>query len=144
MGAWGYHIFEGDSACDGLCDINSSDNISEILGSFLNTVIENADDYIEEDDAGYALAAAAVIDSKLNGIDFSIVTEEGDEMSGLNEAVALLDTEDAQQLASKAAEAIYLIVGDNSELSELWQESEDFDIWSSGLKNMADRLNGTV
>ena len=144
MGAWGYHIFESDSACDGICDLIGADNIAEEIGSFLDAVIENAGDYIDADDAGYALAAAAVVDSRLNGVDYSIVSGEDGEVSELGEAVDLLDAGDAERLAQKAAEAVSFIIGDNSELAELWQESEEYDVWSSGLKNMADRLNGTL
>jgi len=49
-----------------------------------------------------------------------------------------LQVEDA--LLQKAKEAIDMILGDKSELKELWEEVDEYDVWSSEVLDLKDRL----
>jgi hypothetical protein len=44
-------------------------------------------------------------------------------------------------LAESARGAIDRIVGENSELNELWEDTDDYDAWVEDVKNLRDRLD---
>ncbi len=78
MGAWSHRIFDDDITLDCLCELNESGDIVNDMKSFLREALEYADDYLDYDIGAYGLAAACVIDAKLNGIEMELLSEADD------------------------------------------------------------------
>lgn len=133
MGAWGYRVFEDDCTLDALAELTESDSPVKVMHGFFKTVLKS--EYVEYDDACNALAAAAVIDSVLNGISHN----EDDEEYG--EFVGSLKPGQAQDLKKDAARAVERILAEESELKELWEENEqDYENWRKELTGIRKRL----
>lgn len=145
MGAWNYQVFCDDMSCDAMYDIMDSENLFETLQEFLDEAIGLEDDYLESDVAGYALAAAATIDSVINGPAWDILTDmenvEDTEYAGFfknNEE----HKEELKGLCKKAVKALGIILGEESELRELWEENEElYPSWKSGILKLKERLS---
>ena len=68
MGAWNYGVFDDDTACDALTDLKASSDIIADIEKYFDDVIQA--EYVDYDEAQYALASAAVIDSVINDISY--------------------------------------------------------------------------
>lgn len=137
MGAWGYRIFQDDTSLDALNELLKSENVSADIERFLNGVISSGGEYMDYDICLYAMTAAAVIDGALNGVDFSLLTEEDGGIDGFKR----LCGGDYSHLREKAALALELICGDNSETAELWEENEElFPLWKENIDKIRARL----
>jgi hypothetical protein len=130
MGAWGYESFENDSALDWVAELARSDNHS-ILTSALAALL-TTDDYIDVDESSAAIAAAEVV-AALKGHPHPTVP---DAVSTWVQAHPLALDRDLQEQAIQAI----LRVEQESELQELWAESEDYEQWKSSLQNLRSRL----
>lgn len=130
MGAWGYESFENDSALDWVIELAHSDNRS-VLTSALAAPL-TTDNYIDVDESSAALAAAEVV-AALKGHPHPALP---DVVSAWVQAHPLAVDRDLQK---QAIEAI-LRVEQESELQELWAESEEYDQWKGSLQNLRSRL----
>ena len=127
MGAWGLLFDENDDAADWLGEFGDEPSWSSI-----DKALAAADaDYVEAPDASAALAAAEVV------------------AAGLNQPSARLDPEItawAVQQANEAggrrqqASAALVRIRDDSELSELWQESDEYLDWQTSVNETLARL----
>jgi len=93
------------------------------------------DEYLEAPEASIALAAAEVL-ARLCGNpgEKNSYTEAADkwvESAQLKPTVELLD---------KAQAAIARILGENSELKELWEDSDQYDAWQASIDNLRTRV----
>ncbi len=137
MGAWGYGHFEDDSALDFMADIEESSNPKKVIGNTFEKAI--AADYIESDEGTAVVVAAAYVDGQINGTKFS----GGDQAEPLS-----VDTfanrhrdVDLSDLRKNAVQALNKVLGENSELKELWEENEeDFPLWKQGIQLLIKRL----
>lgn len=131
MGAWGINNFDNDDALDWFdyfCDKPSK----ELLQDAFASVLEVGDDYLEATEAANALVAAEVVaslkDSPASNLPEHI--EEG--LNNLNvkiNDVLILN-------AIKSAER----VKSDSELKELWEETDNFQEWNSIVDDLINRL----
>ena len=130
MGAWGTSPFEDDGGLDFLYLINESPS-EDILDEAFNHVIENEDDYIDTDICSSALMAGEVIatvygnpSTKYNGqMEFDFES---------------LKNQISDDLIEKGIKAISIVKNsENSELRELWEESED---WIAEVENLIERM----
>jgi hypothetical protein len=131
MGAWGIKNFENDSALDWLGDFSENQN-AEFIEETLLVVLEN-EDYLEVDDCSYALAAAEIL-AALNHHKSSDFPEEG------LEEILSIHVENLTELKELAKTTI-LKIKSNSELKELWEESEEYDQWVAVLDDLGKRLS---
>jgi hypothetical protein len=93
-------------------------------------VIE-ADDYVDGSDGEEAVAAAEVVAKLLGrGTQTDAYTEDVDTW------VASVGIAPSSELIAKAMHVLDLIVGDQSELAELWDEGHDSDEWRSGIARL--------
>lgn len=128
MGAWSHEPFGNDDALDWVYQLEDVKDES-VLARVFNRAIENQDDYLEADD-GFVIVAAAEVVAKLLG--------KGTQQDGYTEQVDAwvksVDFQPSADLLAKAQTALDLVLGEESELNELWAEAEDRDNWRSSVE----------
>ena len=132
MGAWGYNIFENDSALDFIWEIEEAEDCLGLITEVFTLGISA--DYLDEDDCSNILTAAAVIDSAL------FKTEYNDAEGAFDEIVEKIDVKTASKLKNLAASALEAVLGEKSELRDLWSESPDYDNWKKSITDIIERL----
>ncbi|NBA74009.1 DUF4259 domain-containing protein [Emticicia sp. ODNR4P] len=138
MGAWGYKYYEDDDAFDFMDEIEASENPKELIEDALDTALES--DYIDTTEGNAVIVSATYIDSQTNGTKFS-ESETGDilDVDSFPDRNPNIDLSD---LKEKAVIALEKILGEDSELKELWQENEeDYPFWRKGIEKLIERLN---
>ncbi|MGB5581066.1 MAG: DUF4259 domain-containing protein [Woeseia sp.] len=130
MGAWGIGHFENDDACDWAYDLEESRSLQPIIDALSG--VEASSDYLESPDACIGLAAAE-----------AIAATRGKPSGDLPESVAAIVGEIAStvdaSLVARATAAVIRIRAD-SELKELWEETDDFAEWQSRVDDLLQRL----
>jgi hypothetical protein len=132
MGAWGADSFENDDASDWLADFCEGPE-TEATSAALSTVSEMAvADYLEAPDCCVAIAAAEVV-----------AAQKGAPNASLNDEAKIclktLESKADRGLVSLALKALERIKT-NSELKELWDESENPAEWYQAVGNLESRL----
>lgn len=135
MGAWGTGFFENDDALDWKGDLLDSSTLSIIEETLSASA---AEEYIEADLASQALAAAEIV-AALNGRPGMEIRNEAGEVEDL---VEWLKTQNEQvphlrQLALTVVEKIKT----ESELQELWAETDELQQWTELVNDLQSRLN---
>ncbi|MFO0860242.1 MAG: DUF4259 domain-containing protein [Phycisphaerales bacterium] len=133
MGAWGTSAFDNDDACDWAYDLASVEDFSLIESAFDS--VESADDYLEAPDACIALAACEVL-ARANGgggikNSYTEAVDKWVDQHKLRPSKALID---------RARSVITRVLGENSELRELWDESDGAKGWRDGVEDLRRRL----
>jgi hypothetical protein len=135
MGAWASDSFGDDDACDWAYELEDCNDLSFIEAT-LDRVLETADCYLEAPDASRAIAAVEAI-ARLQG--------NWGERSPYSEAVdkwvEKTKLTPSKVLVLKAHRAIERILSKQSELLELWQESEEFENWRTAVRALRSRVN---
>jgi Domain of unknown function (DUF4259) len=130
MGAWSIEHFDNDAALDWLYDFSMDPSV-QVLEDTFNVVVDAADDYIETDDGAAVLAAAEVI-AAAKGKKSTAYPEDTEVFSSLRISL---------ELVAKALQAIDIVSRqDNSELKELWQESDEYEDWQKAVSELKERL----
>lgn len=129
MGAWGVTVFENDDASDWLANLEKSEGHSLIYDA-LRAVV-NAE-YAEAPDCEAALAAAEIV-AALRGLPHKSLPEEA---TAWVEEDHSLPPPDLLTLARQAV----VRVRSESELKDLWAESEELEDWLKGLAELERRL----
>ena len=128
MGAWSHEPFGNDTACDWAYGLDEQRDFS-LVAKAIQAVLDNGSDYLDSDLASEAIAAAEVLAKALGrGTQTDSYTEEVDAW------VKSIGAIPSQDLLSKANGALTRIMGPDSELRELWEESDDFGSWESSVK----------
>ncbi|MFL9878019.1 DUF4259 domain-containing protein [Herbaspirillum rhizosphaerae] len=135
MGAWSHESFGNDDACDFASDLLEVKDLS-LLEEALDAVVEIGNDYLEAPEASRAIAAAEIV-ARLQGNwgirdAYSETADSWVEKAGLRPDSTLVQ---------KADEAIERILIEPSELLELWQESENSDLWMNSVRDLRSRLS---
>jgi len=130
MGAWGVGNFDNDTALDWVYDLEEYED---------TTLIEQTLDAIDEEDidassAEEALIAIEVIARLLGNFKDDAYGEDVDKWVKAN------PHEVSDELLEKAKKTIVLILGENSELRELWEETNDYQSWIDVVKELYGRL----
>lgn len=129
MGAWGVGAFENDDASDWALDLAESDSLSNLASAFCETT---AVDYLEAPESCIALAAAEVV-----------AALRGKPVAGLPSEVAnwvvSKRTRLTPELVEAALQSLQRVRAD-SELKELWEETEAYASWVSTLDDLQHRL----
>lgn len=129
MGAWGIKTFENDDASDWVYDLEKTSDLS-----LLRQTLELADcDYLEAPDGCNILAACEVILALMGKAGSGLPDEV---TSWLSKNASL----DATPLAGPAKASLARVLSQDSELKELWEETDDFQTWESGVLNIKSRL----
>ena len=132
MGAWGSGSFENDDASDWIADF-CDDPDEGLISDALSTVAEmGADEYLEAPDCSVGLAAAEVV-AALKGAPNPDMPDEA------KECISKLKIKAEPGMISLASRAVEWIKT-NSELKELWDESENPAEWYAAVATLETRL----
>ena len=130
MGAWGIGHFDNDDAGDWVWELEDAQSLGPVEEAI--AAAEAATDYLEAPDATIALAAAEVIAAALG--------KPADDLPESAAAVvAVLPHAPSPDLVARAR-AVVERVGADSELRELWEETDDFAAWQSKVADLLQRL----
>ncbi|MCH4887410.1 DUF4259 domain-containing protein [Acidaminobacter sp. JC074] len=136
MGAWGYKSFENDDAVDFLDDLSETRNTKSIIKVFDKTTHEP--DYLEAPLCSEALAAAELVclitEGEVEALPSSVIDWYKSGLGLFKRSVKFSPAD-----IKKAAYAVEKIINE-SELKELWEESEDFGKWKKNNEDLVNRL----
>ena len=107
MGSWGHKPLENDSAADLASSFNESKNTNVLEHVFDAINALNVDQYLEAPEAEAAVAAAQILQN--------LTPDE-------------IKEDDRNRLISKSNIALKRVL-ENSELKELWSESDEYKDW---------------
>ncbi len=129
MGAWSIEHFDNDAALDWLYDFSMNPSVHALEETF--KAVADTADYIESDDGSAVLAAAEVI-AAVKGKKSTAYPEDTEVFSRLSIS---------PELIARALQAIDVVSRqDNSELKELWQESDEYEDWQQAVSELKERL----
>ena len=135
MGAWGFGSFDNDDAADFLSEVTDSGDVS-LLREVIANVLSSTE-YVEAPDASQAIVAAEVVAAALGRPTAAAQQEE--KLSGWLKRVR--PDVDAS-LVAEASDALTRILAPNSELRELWEDSDDFAEWRASVAELRQQLQG--
>ncbi len=135
MGTWGVNAFENDTALDWVWELEESEDLSVVMAALEGPLADDADEYLEAPVCEMALAAAEIV-AALKGNPPEKLPLEADDWVKRNRGRLKVD----QELIETAHDAIARVVAD-SELRELWDESEELAAWEKALESLQKRLN---
>lgn len=131
MGAWGYGIFENDETMDWQADLVRSEGLDMLRESIERAV---GDEDMEAQTASIALGAIAV----LAAIQEQAPNAEFEHMEEL-QAWIHRHRGTGTELNGKARQVIQQIL-EQSELKELWEETDEYAEWESTVTGLGERL----
>lgn len=131
MGARDTGTFDNDTACDWSYGLEETDDL-DLVKSAIAAVLETGDEYLDSDLASEALAACEVI-ARLKGNwgAQNPYTETVDKWVRVHPLIPSPD------LVVRANEAIDRVLGENSELPELWEGNEE---WLAAVEDLRRRV----
>ena len=132
MGAWGADSFENDDASDWLADFCDAPDTALILNALSTVAAMDGGEYLEAPDCSVGIAAAEVV-AALKGAPNTLLPDDA------KNCFSKLAIKGDPSLAAVALKAIERIKT-NSELKELWDESETPDEWYQAVNNLEERL----
>lgn len=134
MGAWSHEPFGNDTAADWAYGLDNAKDFS-YLESALDRVLENVNDYLDASDSEEAVAAVAVIAKMLGkGTQADAYTESVDIW------VAAMQEMPPPALIDKARRVLARVTAGDSELLELWEESDDSRAWHESMASLRSAL----
>ena len=136
MGAWGEQPFDNDDAGDWGYEFDGADEATgmALLADALD--LGAAGDYVESPEGSTAVAAAEVLSCMLDHRAIPDSPYGEDPASWVRATGARPDDE----LVAAALAALDRVRSDNSELAELWAESDDDGAWRDSLARIETRL----
>ena len=135
MGAWAEDTFGNDTACDWIGGFLEDPGLP-VVQSSIQAVLDE-EDYLDSDFACECLAACEVI-ARLQG-KWGVRNEYSEELDSWIEANP---TTVPAELKAAALAAIERILGDDSELPELWDEEGRNDDWHNAMDDLLQRVRG--
>ncbi|HSM83145.1 MAG TPA: DUF4259 domain-containing protein [Nodosilinea sp.] len=136
MGTWSVDAFGNDDAADWAFELADSADLSLVEAAIDGALAEG--DYLDAPEAAIALAATEVL-ARLNGQwgDRNAYTAPADAW------VEQIEVRPTPELLGRARAAIDRILGADSEMAELWQDSDDYEAWLASVQDLRSRLGDT-
>jgi len=135
MGAWAEDTFGNDTACDWVGTFLDDPGLPAAK-SAIEAVLQ-ADDYLDSDEACDCLAACEVL-ARLQGR-WGVRNAYSEELDKWIEANP---TPVPENLKASADSAIERILGEDSELPELWDEGGRNEAWHRAIDDLRQRIRG--
>lgn len=137
MGTWAVDAFGNDYAQDWAEDLQETSNLDAVENT-LDTALDNGGDMLEAPFAAEALVAIEVL-ARLQGKGGarSDDSETVDQWVEQRKPKAKLRTD----LAAKAVLVIERVLSEQSELRELWADSEHFEEWRAAVEELKARIH---
>ena len=128
MGTWSHEPFGNDTAIDWAYELQNTQDFV-LVEQAIQRVLDCGPEYLDADLAVEAVAATEIIAKALGrGTQSDAYTKEVDAWLKSISAVP------TSTLRSNAHQAMSRILGSDSELKELWEESEDLESWQSSVR----------
>jgi len=136
MGAWGVLAFDNDQACDWAAGLKKVNDLSLVMRAFAGVGASDDDEYLDADKATKALAACEVL-ARLKGNPGykNPYTQDVDAW------VAAHPMEVVPGIIVRADAVIDRVLGDQSELRQLWDEGDAAE-WRQAVEDLRRRLRG--
>ncbi|ALN61578.1 hypothetical protein GLA29479_693 [Lysobacter antibioticus] len=134
MGAWGISTFDNDDAADWLADLSDHQSLALVRETIAAAL--DADDYLEAPEASTALAACELIAAAIGRPSAAARKQET-----LTRWIAHRKPSPDTALIADALRAIDRVLGPESELRELWEETEDYAAWQADVVQLRSRLS---
>ncbi len=131
MVAWAHGSFDNEDALDWVSELECAEDTEPISEAF-DTVLE-ADDYLEVSEASMGIAAAEVVAALIG----KPAVKLPDEVSSW-----LVGKKAPKPVLVKKARLVVKRILKDSELKELWAESEDLAKWQREVEGLLHRLSG--
>lgn len=133
MGAWDYGIFDDDTALDLSCELQETPDPETFFKVAFETAMHA--EYLDYDECHAVTVSAAYIDHLLNGTPYN---DEENMRSFKTKFPGLLLID----LKPLAVSALGVVLGETSELQELWAENEDlYPKWKGNIQSLIGRLS---
>lgn len=134
METWSHESFGNDTANDWAYELEDATDFS-VIEAALQVALDEGDEYLDADLAMEAIAAVEVIAKRLGkGTQSDVYTEKVDQWL---ETISEQPRDDLLSLAKRVLERI---VADDSELKELWLESDEYELWLGNIQQLKDAL----
>lgn len=130
MGAWGYGNLENDTVLDWVADLLETEDTSLITESIEMVLDDSA--YLDADTATIAIGAIEILAALHDKPGAEEYDEELAEWIGEHKG-------QGTNLLRQARDALDKILSD-SELKDLWEESDDFENWVTTINALKNRL----
>ncbi len=141
MGAWSIDSFGNDDACDWAYELEESDDIT-LVERAINAVVAEGAEYLDAPMAAEAIAAIEVIAClQGNWGERSSSNSVNPFSKNADEWVKKHQLQLPPALSQKAHRAIERILAENSELNDLWQESEKYEAWVASVNELKRRVD---
>lgn len=135
MGTWSHESFGNDTANDWAYELEDATDFS-VIEAALQVALDEGDEYLDADLAMEAIAAVEVIAKRLGkGTQSDVYTEKVDQW------LETISEQPSDGLLSLAKRVLERIVADDSELKELWLESDEYELWLGNIQQLNDALN---
>lgn len=137
MGAWDYGIFDDDTAYFFQEEIEA--NPKEFFQQSFQTAIDA--DYLEYDECQMVTVSAAYLDNYINETKYRTDCDEDNDMGNVNLFRSLYQGPSLDNLRTIAVQALRIVIGEESELNELWAENEElYPKWKGSILALIARL----
>ncbi|WP_411850244.1 DUF4259 domain-containing protein [Stenotrophomonas sp. LGBM10] len=133
MGAWAADSFGNDDAADWVCDLDDHSGLALVREALADVL--GAEDYVEAPEASKALAAIEIIAAGL-GRPTAAFTADEDAVAWVAKVKPAIDA----ALVKDALKAIERILADDSELRQLWEESDSAEEWLQEVATLRSAL----
>ena len=133
MGAWGSDSFDNDDASDWIADFCEAPHPTLVVKALLAVANVDASEYLEAPDCSVGIAAAEVVAAVKGAPNVNLSYDAKNCLSSLK-------IEAEPSLVRLALKTIARIKT-NSELKELWDESEKREEWYQALSDLEGRLH---
>ena len=133
MGTWGPNSFENDTASDLLDQIRGLDqpaDQAEAVRELFGKVFAVGKEYLDADEASAAVAGAEIVAAALGQ-----AKEGATAPFDLAASFKFYDDTVGMALAS-----VKRVTADESELAELWDETDEADVWRDSIADLTSRL----
>ncbi|WP_291519399.1 DUF4259 domain-containing protein [Acidovorax sp.] len=133
MGTWSHEPFGNDDAKDWAYELEDANDLS-LIESALDIALES-EDYLEATEASEAVAAVEVLAKLLGrGTQTDSYTEKVDEW------VKSISAKPDAALVAKAMLTLERVLGEKSELRELWEESGEEE-WLGSIRALQSAIS---
>lgn len=134
MGTWSHEPFGNDGAGDWAYELADTQDLS-LIEQALDDVL-NTEGYVEAPDAEIAVAAVEVLAKILGrGTQSDAYPEQVDEF------VSSISVKPSRELLEKAGRTLERVLEKDSELRELWEESDESTDWINAIKALQSAIH---
>ncbi|UHQ18798.1 DUF4259 domain-containing protein [Lysobacter sp. KIS68-7] len=131
-GTWGTGSFDNDDAADFLLDATKQADVQQLRSALERATSEG---FLEAPDGAYAIASAEMVAAAMGK-----PTAEASKNAEVGDWVVRVHPKVDPSLAAEAVRALDRVLGDESELRQVWAESEEYDAWRGGVIALRDRI----